>query len=113
MAIAIIVAAALGYPAIVLSRGLPRFPGGEPCFTRATRSGVIVLVLASVDTALQATTALNHAKHVGFSTAEVQTDQCGKLDVVEPGYSDLPGARSAVAEAKTAGFPNATLEQIR
>jgi hypothetical protein len=43
----------------------------------------------------------------------VQTDQCGNLDVVVPGYSDLPGARSAVTEANGAGFPNATLEQVR
>jgi hypothetical protein len=113
IAIAFAIAAAVGYPAVVLSRGLPRFPGDEPCFTRATHSGAIVLVLASVDTARQATAMLNHAQRVGFSAAELQTDQCGNLDVVVPGYSDLPGALSAVTEAKGAGFPSATLERVR
>jgi hypothetical protein len=100
----IAVAALITHPALLLSTGLPKFPSVNGCTTKATRDGKIALLFGRFSTAEQAQARAAQARKVGFANTQADIDACGLVSVVVPGYSDLAGARSAVQEAREAGF---------
>jgi hypothetical protein len=102
---AVVAAAALLYPVIVLAGGAPSFPSREDCVHPATRDGAIALVFGYFDSSVQAALQQERVRRVGYREANVESDGgCGRVRVVVDGYTTLAGARDAVAEARSVGL---------
>jgi hypothetical protein len=106
----ILAALGLGYPLVVLGRGLPHFPSRADCVRPATGDGEIEAVLGRFDSEREAARVRDRAQHVGFAGAAVERDACGRVKVVVRGITTLAVGQSFADEAERVGF-RVTLEQ--
>jgi hypothetical protein len=106
IAVGLIVVAALGYPAVVVLGGGPRFPSTAECASRAhpgeTRK--VEIVYGRFDTRQEADELLAKVVGTGFVGTEVDTDGCGRFKVVYHGIETYEQGVGTVTEAENAGF---------
>ena len=102
----IVVGPLVGYPAMVLVDGGPRFPSAEDCFHLAApgESGDLDLVFGRRDTRTEAEQLLAEVQHVGYVDAEVEEDGCLRWKVLYKGITSYQQGASSAAEARRAGL---------
>lgn len=102
----LVVVTLLAYPAIVALGGRPRFPSASECAIRAhpgeTRD--VEIVYGHFDTRAEADELLTRVVGTGFVGTEVETDGCGRFEVVYHGIDSYEQGSGTVNEAKGAGF---------
>jgi hypothetical protein len=106
---AIVIAAALLYPVVVLAGGTPRFPNRGECVHPAEEDGDLEAVFGRYAERGEATAALRHVLEVGFKGSEIEGDGCGFFKVAVHGIPTIAVGRDLLAEARTVGI-HATLE---
>jgi hypothetical protein len=106
VALGLVAVTLLAYPAIVVLGGRPRFPSAAECAIRAhpgeTRD--VEIVYGHFDTRAEADELLARVVGTGFVGTEVETDGCGRFEVVYHGIDTYEQGVGTVDEAKGAGF---------
>jgi hypothetical protein len=104
---AILVAALLGYPLVVLASGRPAFPGGRgECAREATGDGQgeLELVAAHLASIPDAERLRDELVKLGFTNMQVKGDGCGWWKVTNDGIDSYEQGRSAADELHRAGY---------
>jgi hypothetical protein len=107
--LALVLVAAIAYPAAVIGSGAPRFPARSECVDPATKDGDIEAVFGRFDTRTDAAAELRKALARGFKGTQIEADGCGRLKVVVHGIRTLAVGRELMAEIRSVGL-DATLE---
>jgi len=107
---AVVVLAALVYPAAVLTGGSPRFPSRTDCVHPATAGRNIEAVFGRFDRGVDAEARLRRVLGVGFKGSRIEADGCGRLKVDVPGVPSVAVGQQLMAEAAKVGI-HATLEE--
>ncbi len=106
IALGLVAVTLLAYPVIVALGGEPRFPSAAECAIRAhpgeTRD--VEIVYGHFDTRAEADELLARVVGTGFVGTEVETDGCGRFEVVYHGIDTYEQGIGTVDEAKGAGF---------
>ena len=106
---AIVIAAALLYPLVVLAGGAPRFPDRGECVHPAKEGADLEAVFGRYAERGAANAVLQRVLKVGFKGSEIERDGCGSFKVVVHGIPTVAVGRELLAEARTVGL-HATLE---
>jgi hypothetical protein len=106
IAVCLIVVAVLGYPAIVVLGGLPRFPSTAECAIRAHpgETRPVEIVYGRFATRQKADELLSKVVGTGFVGTVVEPDGCGVYKVVYHGIETYEQGAGTAAEAERAGF---------
>ena len=107
---AVVVLAALVYPAAVLTGGSPRFPSRADCVHPAKVGRSIEAVFGRFDRRVDAEARLRRVLGVGFTGSRIEADGCGRLKVDVHGVPSVAVGHQLVAEAAKVGIP-VTLEE--
>jgi hypothetical protein len=109
--LALVLAAAIGYPVATVSGGGPRFPKRSDCVHLATKDGAIEAVFGRFDRHADAAAKLKVVLERGFKGSEIERDGCGRLKVVVHGIPSLAVGRELAAEARSVKL-EVTLESV-
>jgi hypothetical protein len=107
---ALVLGAALLYPAVILAGGSPHFPTRQECVHPAHGPGQVDAVFGRFREQAPAEATLERATRLGFKNLEVARDACGDVRVVLGGVPSLEVGRELAAEAARVGL-HVTLEQ--
>jgi hypothetical protein len=108
--LAIVIAAALLYPVVVLAGGGARFPDRGECVRAAVDGAPIDAVFGRFDSQAAAEVRVRRAQELGFQGIRSEGDGCGRLKVVVHGVPSLAVGRELVQEARRVGLA-VTLER--
>jgi hypothetical protein len=100
---AMVVAAAIAYPATVVAKGWPHFPRPSDCSPPPIRAGRVLVVIGYA-TSYPAATSLQQVAAQGGFHAAIEQDGCGRLRVVLPGSLSRRAAETAVRKASASGL---------
>ncbi len=111
VAVAIVLVAAVGYPASMLvgtsalhlPGGLPSFPSPDE-WVHAARPGPVRVVVGYEDSYVDAMSLRDRAAAAGFDRATIAVDGCGRARVSVADAPSLEAARVLVERARSAGF---------
>lgn len=101
LAVAIVAAAALVYPLVMLAGGAPRFPTRDECIRPAVDGQPVDVVFDRFDDPLSAAELVDRVVSVGFTGTESLGDGCGRWKVVLEGVPSVEVAREIQSEART------------
>jgi hypothetical protein len=104
VSLALIVAAALLYPLVVLAGGSPHFPSRGECAQRPRENDKIEAVFGRFRDRAAAVEARSRALSLGFKGLDVERDGCGYAKVVLHGVPSLAVGRELAAEAAKVGL---------
>lgn len=79
---AIVLAVGGFYPATVIAKGWPRFPGSSDCVAPAAENGTVRVVFGYADSYSAALRLRDRARGSGFPSTSVEQDGCGRLRVL-------------------------------
>jgi hypothetical protein len=104
LSLALVVAAALLYPLVVLAGGSPHFPSRGECAQRPRENDKIEAVFGRFRDRAAAVEARSRALNLGFKGLDVERDGCGYAKVVLHGVPSLAVGRELTAEAAHVGL---------
>ncbi len=110
-ATAVVLVAAVGYPALVLAEdGGPRFPSAEDCARPAVDGQPVRVVFGYRETFPEAIELRDRALEVGFLGTEAEQDGCGRVRVAVGGVPSIAVGEQIVETARGVGL-DASLER--
>jgi hypothetical protein len=104
VALAMVVAAALLYPLVVIAGGSPHFPSRGECAQRPRENDKIEAVFGRSRDRAAAVEVQRRALSLGFKGLVVERDGCGYAKVVLHGVPSLAVGRELTAEAAQVGL---------
>lgn len=104
ISLAIVAAAALLYPLVVLAGGSPHFPDRGECAQQPRAGDNIEAVFWRFRDRARAVEAQSRALSLGFQGLVVERDACGYLKVVLNGVPSLAVGHELAAEAARVGL---------
>ncbi len=109
--VAIIVAAAVGYPVATLAGGLPHFPSRSDCIRVAHADGDLEVVFGYFESEAAAKPLLDKVLAVGFKGSQIERNGCGQVKVAVHGITTLKVGAEVAVEARSVGL-RPTLEVV-
>ncbi|MBM2823004.1 MAG: hypothetical protein HW413_1750 [Thermoleophilia bacterium] len=104
VAVAIVAAALVVYPAVILADGGPRFPGTGDCVRAPVEGEKVRVVFGYRDTYPEAIVLRDRSLEVGFQGTEAAQDGCGRVRVSVDGIPSIAVGEAIVMEARTVGL---------
>jgi hypothetical protein len=100
LAVAIVVVPLVGYVAVTLADGAPRFPGRYECVRSAVDGQPVDVVFGRSDDPVSADELRDQVVSVGFVGVESEPDGCGRWKVLLADVPSLETARAVQEEAE-------------
>lgn len=101
LALAIIVVPVVGYVAVALANGAPRFPTRDECIRSPVAGEPVDVVYGRLDDPSSAAALRDRVVAVGFLGVESVPDGCGRWKVVLEAVPSLGIAREVQSEAQS------------
>jgi hypothetical protein len=111
LAWAMVLAAAVAYPATLLAEGGARFPTASDCAHRPSAEGQAMVVFGHVASYPDALELAQRAKDSGRGDVQAAQDGCGRVRVFVPGAYSRAAAQDMVRRARGVGL-SASLEAV-
>ena len=107
---AIVLVAAMLYPATVIAKGWPRFPRASDCVASAEARGAARVVFGYANSYQVALAVQNRVRRAGFPSTSIEQDGCGGLRILIPRSLSRVAAETISRQAQANGL-EPTLER--
>jgi hypothetical protein len=104
VAVLIVVAALVVYPAVTLAKGGPSFPSRGDCVLAPVKGQNVRVVFGYRDTYPEAIVLRDRSLELGFQGTEAAQDGCGRVRVSVDGVPSIAVGEEVVREARTVGL---------
>jgi hypothetical protein len=104
VAVVIVVAALVAYPAVTLAKGGLSFPSSGDCVQAPAEGQKVRVVFGYRDTYPEAIVLRDSSLEVGFQGTEAAQDGCGRVRVSVDGIPSIAVGEEIVREARTVGL---------